>query len=91
MSNRKAPERRVTTTSSQTSSQDNNDLGMAITELHQTIVRLNKVIDRVKPEPQHAPARKPLNAASQSLTRSDDAAAAEELCLASLNIPRVLH
>ncbi|WP_236982968.1 hypothetical protein [Marinagarivorans cellulosilyticus] len=81
MSNRKAPERRSTIDTRQ----DNSDLNIAITELHQTIVRLNKVIDRVKPEQR-------LNAklGPQELNADHDAAS-DELCLASLNIPKVFH
>ena len=43
MANRKDSDRRTNNL------QERNDLDMAITELHQTIVRLNKVIEQVKP------------------------------------------
>lgn len=81
MSNRKAPERRSTIDNRQ----DNSDLNIAITELHQTIVRLNKVIDRVKPEQQ-------LNAKLGAQNANiDQETSSDELCLASLNIPKVFH
>ena len=83
MSNRKAPERRSTVDNRQ----DNNDLNMAITELHQTIVRLNKAIDRVKPETKHSSTfMDARNAANTALENAPD-----EPCLANLNIPKVFH
>lgn len=83
MSNRKAPERRNTIDNRQ----DSSDLNMAITELHQTIVRLNKAIDRVKPDTKHSStlvdAQNAINAALEE--------PADEPCLANLNIPKVFH
>lgn len=57
--------------------QERSDLNVAITELHQTIVRLNKVIDQVKtPEPRSAESPK-----LESF----------ELDLANIKIPKTLH
>lgn len=57
--------------------QERSDLNVAITELHQTIVRLNKVIDQVKtPEPRSSQASK-----QESF----------ELDLANIKIPKTLH
>lgn len=57
--------------------QERSDLNVAITELHQTIVRLNKVIDQVKtPEPHSAQASKQ---------------GSFELDLANIKIPKTLH
>lgn len=57
--------------------QERSDLNVAITELHQTIVRLNKVIDQVKaPEPQSETSAK-----QESFT----------LDLANIKIPKTLH
>ena len=57
--------------------QERSDLNVAITELHQTIVRLNKVIDQVKtPEPRSAESPKQVSF---------------ELDLANIKIPKTLH
>ena len=69
MSNRKDSDRRTNNL------QERNDLDMAITELHQTIVRLNKVIEQVKPVPT-------TTAAPQTTAT---------ITLATLNIPKVYH
>lgn len=83
MSNRKAPERRNTIDTRQ----DSSDLNMAITELHQTIVRLNKAIDRVKPDTKHSntlmDTRDAINAALEEPS--------DEPCLANLNVPKIFH
>ncbi len=50
MANSKDTDRRVTP-------QDRSDLDMAITELHQTIVRLNKVIHQVQIQTAAQPAK----------------------------------
>lgn len=59
-------------------SQDNKDLNSAITELHQTIVRLNKAIERVHPKAR-AEAKKNFGHADTRLS------------LETLEIPEVLH
>lgn len=57
--------------------QERSDLNVAITELHQTIVRLNKVIDQVK-----TPEQRMTNGAKQESLALD---------LANIKIPKTLH
>ena len=69
-----------TSSDRRTAKQEGNDLDTALTELHQTIVRLNKVIEQVKAMPvanhSNAPASAPQN---------------QPLTLQNLVIPKILH
>ena len=59
----------------------NEDLDVAITELHQTIVRLNKAIEKV-----NSPSE-PLRKASKPGTTQGN----ESLDLATIDIPKIYH
>ena len=76
MSDRKLSDRRAASNSTQ----DHSDLNSAITELHQTIVRLNKAIDRVHP---HTKAE-----AQKSFGKEGGD---KPLSLAAIKIPRTVH
>lgn len=91
MSNRKVPERRISAVNRQSGNPDHNDLSMAITELHQTIVRLNKVIDQVKHEPTGTTAKRQVSQTTKSQANEVNPELPEELCLATLIIPKILH
>ena len=80
------------TTSTQ---QESSDLDAAITELHQTIIRLNNVIEQVKTMPTtatvgNAPKTTEVSTAS-ALSMTADKSQNKPLTLLSLVIPKILH
>lgn len=78
MSNSKNTDRRVNSPSAQESS----DLNSAITELHQTIVRLNHAIDKVHPK---------TKAEAQRLFSASNTEKDVEITLANLKISHTVH
>ncbi|MDZ7924265.1 MAG: hypothetical protein U5M23_09410 [Marinagarivorans sp.] len=78
------------TTSTQ---QESSDLDAAITELHQTIIRLNNVIEQVKTIPA-AVGRVPKTTTApttSALSITADTSQNKPLTLLSLVIPKILH